>query len=109
MYDRGNEAEVLKAADRLAEISRDIPLQIMRFIPFGNAPLRQEPTVTEAENLCGEVRSILPYTYLFNTPGTPYLHTRCPECGTLVIYGNRRPHGGRRPFVSPRCHMCLRP
>ena len=86
MYSRGNEAEVTASAEKLAGISGKIPLQIMRFLPFGDAPMNLEPTMTAAEDLCRQVRNILPYSYLFNTPGTPYLHTMCPECGNLLIY-----------------------
>ena len=86
MYDRGNESEVLIAAEKLAAVSGDLPFQIMRFLPFGDASMDQEPTLMEAENLCEEVRRILPYTYLFNTPGTSYLHTSCPKCHTPLIY-----------------------
>jgi hypothetical protein len=58
----------------------------MRFLPFGDASIDSEPTVQAAEDLCRRVREILPYTYLFNTPGTPYLHTTCPRCGALLMY-----------------------
>ncbi|VBB46563.1 Radical SAM domain protein [uncultured Desulfatiglans sp.] len=86
MYAKGNESEVLLAAEKLAQISESIPMQIMRFLPFGEAPIHQEPTVLEAEALCRQVRTLLPYTYLFNTPGTSCLHTHCPQCGSLLVY-----------------------
>lgn len=71
IYSRGNDAEVVMAAEKLAGISDKIPLQIMRFLPFGGAPMNLEPTVMAAEKLCRQVRSILPHTYLFNTPLMP--------------------------------------
>lgn len=86
MYSKGNETGVMSAADKISNISKDIPFQIMRFLPFGDAPMHLEPTAVAAENLCQQVRHILPYTYLFNTPGTSYLHTPCPKCDTLLIY-----------------------
>jgi hypothetical protein len=91
MYSRGNENEVLQAARALAEISNEIPLQLMRFIPFGDAPLEQEPTIGEAEDLCKEISKHMDYVYLFNSPGTELLHTRCPQCGRLLA--EREFHG----------------
>jgi pyruvate formate lyase activating enzyme len=85
MYLNGGEEEVFGAARELSGISPDIPLQVMRFIPFGDADLRQEPTILESEVLCDRLRDTLPYVYLFNSPGTRCLNTVCPSCGGAVF------------------------
>jgi len=85
VYRRGREDEVLGAARMIAAISPDIPLQVMRFVPFGDAGLGEEPTIYASEGLCDRLRGILPWVYLFNSPGTRYLTTFCPACGTSCI------------------------
>ncbi|RZN68593.1 MAG: hypothetical protein EF807_05690 [Candidatus Methanolliviera hydrocarbonicum] len=57
----------------ISSISKDIPFQVMRFIPFGEASIDLEPTIKESEMLCNELRNYLNYVYLFNSPGTEYL------------------------------------
>lgn len=85
MYLKGNEEEVLEAARRLAAISVDIPLQVMRFVPFGDAGLDEEPTILESEAVCDRAKKILPFVYLFNSPGTSYLDTVCSFCGETIV------------------------
>ncbi len=85
VFRRGGEAEVFEAARMLAATSPAIPLQVMRFVPFGDAGLGEEPTIYESEDLCNRLREILPWTYLFNSPGTAYLTTVCPACGKPCI------------------------
>lgn len=92
IYTRGGEDEIRAAAARVAGISAEIPFQVMRFIPFGDAASDLEPTIAESERICEELRRTLRYTYLFNSPGTDYLTTRCPACGAAVI---------RREFFGP--------
>ncbi len=87
-------------ARTLAEISPSMVLQLMRYIPFEDADPKLEPSITSAEAFAEELRSVLPFTYLFNTPGTRGLDTRCPVCGEAVVtrdfYG---PMGAR--LISP--------
>ena len=85
VYRRGGEDEVIDAARMLAAISPDIPLQVMRFVPFGDAGLGEEPTIYASEELCDRLRDILPWVYLFNSPGTTHLTTFCPACGKPCI------------------------
>mgnify|MGYP002408978606 FL=1 len=63
----------------------------MRFIPFGDAPLEQEPSIGDAERLCRAIREHMEYAYLFNSPGTELLHTYCPQCGSMLA--EREFHG----------------
>src|SRR5690606_15652995 len=62
-----------------------IPLQLMRFVPFGDTNPGSEPTIFESERLCDRLREYLSWVYLFNSPGTRYLNTICPECGKECI------------------------
>ncbi|MBP2134015.1 pyruvate-formate lyase-activating enzyme [Methanomicrobium sp. W14] len=91
MYIRGFEDEVFKAAERVAAISREIPFQVMRFIPFGDCDISMEPSISEAEDLCAKLSEKLDYVYLFNTPGTKWLNTKCPGCGKVLF--SREFHG----------------
>ncbi|MDG6256875.1 MAG: radical SAM protein [Methanomicrobiaceae archaeon] len=85
MYINGADEEILEAARRVAEVSPDIPLQVMQFVPFGDAAPGLEPTIRESEHITDRLRTILRFVYLFNSPGTEYLTTICPVCGTAVI------------------------
>jgi pyruvate-formate lyase-activating enzyme len=85
MYRKGFEVEVMNTAEYISSISKDIPFQIMRFIPFGEANIELEPTIRESEILCDEVKKYLNYVYLFNSPGTNYLNTICPKCGKVIF------------------------
>lgn len=92
VYREGEEKELRDFAKKVAAISTDIPLQIMRFIPLEGADQSMEPSILKAENLCKELRNELNYVYLFNSPGTDYLNTYCPHCGERVF---------RRDFYGP--------
>jgi len=87
-----NREEVRSLACHIAGISRRIPLQVMRFIPLAMADISLEPSIRRTEALCAELRESLDYVYLFNSPGTEYLHTPCPECGEIAF---------RRDFYGP--------
>lgn len=88
MFHRGNEVEVRRLAEIMAGISRDMPLQIMRFIPLEGADQGLEPTIGEAERLCLDLRKHLNHVYLFNSPGSEYLDTICPGCGAVIYRRN---------------------
>ncbi|EHP89089.1 radical SAM protein [Methanotorris formicicus] len=82
-YIKGKENEIIDIAKSLSSISRDIPLQIMRFIPLGDVDMHLEPSIKEAEKVCEELRAYLDYVYLFNSPGTEYLNTT--KNGKIII------------------------
>ena len=106
VYSRGNEDDVINVAKTLSNISPTIPVQVMRFIPFGDAPIELEPSIGEAESLCASLREHVDYAYLFNSPGTESLNTYCPECGSLLaereFYG---PMGSKplKPWINYTC------
>jgi len=83
---RQNQTELLDLSQHIAGISRCIPLQVMRFLPFETAAIALEPSIREAENFCRDLRHALDFVYLFNTPGSGYLHTYCPQCGHVVLH-----------------------
>jgi pyruvate-formate lyase-activating enzyme len=113
IFSKDKQDELRGLADHIAGISPRIPLQIMRFIPFEGADISQETSIREAEDFCQELRQTLDHVYLFNTPGTEYLHTLCPACGSVALqrdfYG---PMGAKlinAPSVSSqsvRCQQC---
>lgn len=94
IYRKDEEQEICKAADFVASLSKDIPFQVMRFIPFGDATIAMEPSYMEAEAVCRLLQKKLRYVYLFNTPGTDYLNSRCPDCGEKIM---------ERGFFGPMC------
>ncbi len=116
---RHNGPELLELARHVAALSAAIPFQVMRFLPFEAAAIDEEPSIREAEDFCRSLQPILDYVYLFNTPGTAFLDTRCPRCGHVVwhrefygpmgaklqlppdgpISGNRCPDCGHRPPI----------
>ncbi len=106
IYACGYDDEIRAVAARIADISPDIPLLVMRFIPFGDESPEREPTIAESERICDDLRRRLRYVYLFNSPGTGYLDTVCPSCGERVVgrefFG---PMGARTIAVPPdaRC------
>ncbi len=85
MFRRGDEEELRRLGELMREISPSMPLQVMRYLPLGDADPLLEPTQRQAENLCKELTESLEYIYLFNSPGTSWLHTRCPGCGVPVM------------------------
>ena len=85
MYVNGADDEILNAAEKIAAISQDIPMQVMRFVPFGEAAPDLEPTIAASEVICTRLQKILNYVYLFNSPGSDFLNTICPRCGATII------------------------
>lgn len=100
VYSRGKEDDVLQVAKTISKISPEVPVQLMRFIPFGDAPLELEPSIGEAEKLCESLHEHVSHVYLFNSPGTEMLHTYCPQCGNLLT---------EREFHGPMGSKLLRP
>ena len=82
---KGFEHEITQIAEFVVSLSKDIPFQVMRFVPFGEAGIEFEPTIRESEALCANIKKQLTYVYLFNSPGTDLLNTCCPDCGRTVI------------------------
>ena len=85
IYMKGFEHEINLIADFVTSLSKTMPFQVMRFIPFGEADIAHEPTIKEAEALCKKLKEQLTHVYLFNSPGTDMLNTYCPDCGEVVI------------------------
>lgn len=92
MFSNSNKEEVVELAKKISEISVDIPLQIMRYIPLEGADCSLEPSIKSAEELQKRLIHHLNYVYLFNSPGTDMLNTYCPKCGKLIY---------RRDFYGP--------
>lgn len=80
-----NKEEIKALASYVSSLSPSIPFQVMRFIPLEKADISLEPSIREAEDFCRELRQILHFVYLFNSPGTELLDTRCPACNRLVF------------------------
>ncbi len=99
IYRKHGNAEIVKTAGFVASLSKDIPFQVMRFIPFGDASIDMEPSVREAESVCTQLRQHLRFVYLFNTPGTEHLHSHCPQCGAKIM---------ERGFFGPMCSNLFR-
>ena len=111
VFEKGGEEEIMSMAQRLASISDEIPLQLMRLIPLEKVDPAREPSIREAEALCRRLRSVLKHVYLFNSPGTEYLSTYCASCGTEIyqrdFYG---PMGAKiraqRASIEGDCLQC---
>ena len=81
-----NKDELRALASFVSSLSPSIPFQVMRFIPFENADISLEPTIGDAEEFCFELRGTLDFVYLFNSPGTELLDTRCPGCKSPAVH-----------------------
>ena len=113
IFTRHNRSELKDLAKFLAALSPHTPLQVMRFLPFEQADIGAEPSIRESEALCGELRETLDFVYLFNSPGTEYLHTHCPQCGHTAYrrdfygpMGAKLLHTHERPRETGRCLAC---
>ncbi len=107
IYMKGLENEVRKIAAFVASLSMDIPLQIMRFVPFGEAVMEFEPSIRESESLCRELKKQLSHVYLFNAPGSEFLDTCCPDCGrTMISREFFGPMGSRNIETSMPGNVC---
>jgi pyruvate-formate lyase-activating enzyme len=113
MLKKDNMLEVVELAEIIAQISQDIPLQLMRFIPLEGADPSLELSIRDAEDLYLRLRKSPHYIYLFNSPGTDFLNTFCPRCGEVIykrdFYG---PMGAKLTFpetgsgqnnICPQC------
>lgn len=93
MFNRYDRNGVLQLAGVIKNVSADIPLQIMRYIPLEGAAPELEPSIRAAEQLRLELKRMLKHVYLFNSPGVVEgLNTYCPDCGRLIC---------RRDFYGP--------
>jgi len=86
MYLNGREQEVIGAAERIRAISPSIPFQVMRFVATHEQLEPMSPTRDQGERLCTELRRYLDHVYLFNTPATTELDSRCPVCKKTIIH-----------------------
>jgi pyruvate-formate lyase-activating enzyme len=106
VYSKGNENDVIQVSKAVSEISSSIPLQVMRFLPLDDAPIELEPSIGETESLCSVLRKDSDFVYLFNSPGTGFLNTYCPKCGSLLAEREfHGPMGSRllKPWISYTC------
>lgn len=86
MYIRGRESEISGAAERVRAISPSIPFQVMRFVGTHENLRDLEPDREQGEQMCTDLRRILDHVYLFNTPATTELDSRCPACGAVIVH-----------------------
>lgn len=85
IHKKRDDDNVLHMADTIASISKEIPLQIMRFVPIDDADIALEPSIKDSEQLYAQLIKKLDYVYLFNAPGTDCLNTYCPSCKSLIF------------------------
>ncbi|MDD1727452.1 MAG: radical SAM protein [Methanospirillum sp.] len=86
MYLFGREDEIYGAVDRIRNISQTIPIQVMRFIATHEELNAFQPTKEQAEAMCKTLQKTLDHVYLFNTPATSELDSRCPVCGETIVH-----------------------
>ena len=106
VHERGAEEDLLTTCRKIADLSKDIPVQVMRFIPFGPADISLEPGIRASEWLCDRIREYSRYVYLFNSPGSSYLHTICPRCGAFVVRRELYGPMGAHVFDQQRNWVC---
>ena len=79
MYLYGREDEIQGAAEKVRQISPSIPFQVMRFFAVNEELTGLQPDKAQAETMCNTLRGIVDHVYLFNTPATTELDSRCPK------------------------------
>lgn len=84
MSDKNNKQALLNLAHSLADISSDLPLLIMRYIPLEQASPDLEISIRRAEEVQKELQGILKHVYLFNSPGCDGLNSLCPSCEAVL-------------------------
>ena len=108
MHAKGQENDLITQAKEVVSISEKIPIQIMRCMAFGDLGQEFEPSIPESELLCDKIREYASHVYLFNSPGTAYINTVCPDCGDVL--SSREMYGpmGCRPvtFLDNRTCSC---
>lgn len=78
--------ELRELAGFIAALSPDIPWHVSRFHPafqFLDRPATPVETLRRAS--AAGLEAGLKHVYVGNSPGCGYEHTRCPDCGTVVI------------------------
>lgn len=86
MYINHREQEILGAAEKVRAISPSIPFQVMRFMATHESLDDMAPTREQGERMCETLRKYMEHVYLFNTPVTTELDSRCPVCGKVLIH-----------------------
>ena len=86
MYIKGRENEIIGAAERIRAISTDIPFQVMRFVATHEELNDLQPDRKQGEKMCETLDQFLAHVYLFNTPATTRLDSRCPKCGKVLVH-----------------------
>jgi hypothetical protein len=73
---------------------------------FGDLGQEYEPSIPESELLCDQLREFASHVYLFNSPGTAYINTVCPDCGDVL--STREMYGpmGCRPVTFLDTGLC---
>lgn len=76
---------MLFMAENLAAVDRRIPWHVFRLLAEYRLEGARETSIDEMEALRDEAAEMLPYIYLENFATSPWLDTRCPECGALLV------------------------
>nr|WP_242966769.1 ABC transporter substrate-binding protein [Desulfosporosinus sp. FKA] len=95
-----NMEEIADLTAYIANISPDIPFQLMRYIPLEGADTSLEPSIRASEAFYQRLKDKLHYVYLFNSPGTDYLNTFCPGCGEVIFKRDFYGPMGSKLFLS---------
>ncbi len=81
-------------AKEIAGIDPEIAWHVFRLLPeykLTHMPKTEIRTMIELKN---RVQNLLPYIYLVNFPGSQWIDTWCPYCGTLLIERFSKGMGG---------------
>lgn len=92
-------------AEFLVSVDPDMPWHVSRFVPryrLLDAPPTPQATLHRAVEI--GYGAGLRYVYAGNVPGSPYEHTRCPECGQICIH--RYGYTIRNLLNGDKCPTC---
>ncbi|RDV84848.1 radical SAM protein [Ammonifex thiophilus] len=80
-----NHAELEAMASFLRSLAPHLPWHLLRLQPEHRLADWPRPRVDRLQRRLKELRKILPFTYLGNFPGSRWVSTLCPCCGTELI------------------------
>lgn len=80
-----NDGEIPEIARFIKSFRPEIAWHVFRLLPEHRMACRRPPNIDRINEMLKESRRDLPYVYFGNFPGSQWVSTLCPECGTAVI------------------------
>ncbi|MBN2169223.1 MAG: radical SAM protein [Actinobacteria bacterium] len=80
-----NDDQIGDIASMIGNINREIPWHVFRLLPEYKMADREYPDINDLAVKLEDARSAVDYIYFGNFPGSEWVSTDCPSCGTRLI------------------------